>query len=100
MTRKNLNPKGTQVVRSRDSTFTFVDANLMHDLTMGRSATGILHLLNQTPIDYFLKRQGQVEMATYGSEFVAARTAIEQIIDLLLPVCFGSSFRWAVLDVW
>jgi hypothetical protein len=29
----------------------FVDANLMHDLTTGRSMTGILHLLNKTPID-------------------------------------------------
>jgi len=28
------------------------------------------------------KRQGQVETATYGSEFVAARTSVEQIIDL------------------
>ena len=70
-------PKGKPV-----HTSTFVDANLIHDLTTGRSATGILHLLNQTPIDYFLKRQGQVETATYGSEFVAARTATEQIMDL------------------
>ena len=30
-------------------TTTFVDANLMHDFTTGRSATGVLHLLNQTP---------------------------------------------------
>ena len=74
----NLPPPKGKPVR----TSTFVDANLMHDLTTGRSATGILHLLNQTPIDYFSKRQGQVETATYGSEFVAARTATEQIMDL------------------
>ena len=43
---------------------------------------GILHLLNQTPINYFSKHQGHVETATYGSEFVAARTATEQIMDL------------------
>ena len=48
----------------------------------GRSCTGIIHFLNQTPIDYFCKRQAQVETATFGSEFVAARTAVEQIIDL------------------
>ena len=70
-------PKG-KIVR----TTTFVDANLMHDFTTGQSATGCLHLLNQTPLDWFSKRQGQVETATYGSEFVAAHTAIEQIIDL------------------
>ena len=70
-------PKGKPVC-----TTTFVDANLMHDFSTGHSATGILHLLNQTPTDWFAKRQGQVETATYGSEFVAARTATEQIIDL------------------
>ena len=70
-------PKGKPV-----RTTTFVDANLMHDCTTGRSATGIFHFVNQTPIDCFSKRQAQVETATYGSEFVAARIATEQIIDL------------------
>jgi len=53
-------------------TSTFVDANLLHDFTTGRSATGVLHLVNQTPIAWLTKRQNQVETATYGSEFVAA----------------------------
>jgi len=78
-------PKG-QPVR----TTTFVDANLMHDVSTGRSATGILHMFNQTPIDWFSKHQGQVETATYGSEFVAARTATEQIMDLRYTLrCLG-----------
>lgn len=51
-------------------------------MTWSRSCTGIIHSLNQTPIDYFSKRQGQTETSTYGSEFVAARIAVEQIIDL------------------
>lgn len=64
-------------------TFThYVDANLMHDIVTGRSVTGVLHLINQTPIDWFSKKQATVETATYGSEFVAARTCVEQIIDL------------------
>mmetsp|Transcript_20329 Transcript_20329/g.42624 ORF Transcript_20329/g.42624 Transcript_20329/m.42624 type:complete len:1867 (-) Transcript_20329:137-5737(-) len=63
-------------------TTTFEDANLMHDVVTGRSCTGILHMLNQTPGDWFTKRQNQVETATYGSEFMSARTAVEQIIDL------------------
>lgn len=61
---------------------TFVDANLYHDLITGRSVTGILHLFNKTVIDWYSKKQTTVETATYGSEFVAARTAMEQIIDL------------------
>jgi hypothetical protein len=60
----------------------YVDANLMHDVVTGRSVTGILHLVNKTPIDWFSKKQATVETATYGSEFVAARTCVEQIIDL------------------
>ena len=70
-------PKGPKV-----SITTFVDANLYHDLVTGRSLTGVLHLLNGTPVDWFSKRQSTVETATYGSEFVAARVATEQIIDL------------------
>ena len=49
---------------------------------MGRSATGILHFLNQTPIDADSKRQNQVKSVTYGSKFMAACQAIEQIIEL------------------
>ena len=60
----------------------YVDANLMHDISTGRSVTGILHLMNKTPIDWYSKKQATVETATYGSEFVAARTCVEQIVDL------------------
>ena len=35
-----------------------------------------------TPTDWFSKRQATVETATYGSEFVAAKPATEQIMDL------------------
>ena len=41
-----------------------------------------MHFVNTTPTDWFLKRQATVETATYGSEFVAAKTATEQILDL------------------
>ena len=60
----------------------YVDANLFHDIITGRSVSGILHMLNKTPIEYFSKKQSIVETATYGSEYVAARIATEQIMDL------------------
>jgi hypothetical protein len=60
---------------------TYVDANLYHDMISGRSVTGILHLINKTPFNWYSKKQATVEMATYGSEFVAARHATEQILD-------------------
>lgn len=65
---------------------TYVDANLLHCRATGRSASGILHLINQTPIDWFFKKQGMVEAATYGSEFMAARLAVQQILDLRITL--------------
>lgn len=61
---------------------TYIDANLYHCLLTGCANTGILHLLNKTPIDWFTKHQSTVETATYGSKFVAACQAVNQIIDL------------------
>jgi hypothetical protein len=60
----------------------YVDANLFHDALTGCSVTGILHMANGTPIDWYTKKQATVETATYGSEFVAARTCVEQVMDL------------------
>jgi len=64
------------------TTITYVDANLYHDMLTGRSVTGILHICNQSIIDWYSKRQATVESATFGSEFTAARIAVDQIIDL------------------
>ena len=74
-------PKGKRVV-----TTTYKDANLYHDLMTGRAVTGVLHFVNQTPIDWFTKKQETVETATYGSEFAAARTAIQQIAALRIKL--------------
>ena len=63
-------------------TTTNVDANLMHCYVTGRSLTGILHFVNQCPVDWYSKKQNTVETATFGSEFVAARIATEQVMDL------------------
>ena len=63
-------------------TTTYKDANLLHDMQTGRAVTGLLHLVNGTPIEWYSKRQATVETATYGSEFVAAHIATDQIIDI------------------
>ena len=70
-------PKG-KVVR----TTSFADANLMHDVVTGRSASGILEFLNQMPIDWFSKCQAQVETCAHGSEFMVTRQAVERLQDL------------------
>ena len=61
---------------------TYVDANLYHDVVTGRAVTALLHFINQTPFDWYSKRQATVESATFGSEFVAARTGIDHIVDI------------------
>jgi hypothetical protein len=82
-----LTPKDApKPLGKRVTTVTYVDANLYHDMVTGRSVTGILHLLNKFPVDWFSRKQATVETATYGSEFVAARTATDQIMDLRLTL--------------
>ena len=57
----------------------YVDANLMHDVITGRSETGILHLANKTPIDWYSKKQSTIITYVWvrGSAHI-----VEQIIDL------------------
>ena len=74
-------PKG-KVVR----TTTYKDANLYHDQATGRAVTGVLHFLNQTPVEWYSKKQPTVETATYGSEFTAAKIAIQQIAAMRLTL--------------
>ena len=64
----------------------YKDANLYHDLTSGKAVSAVLHFINQTPVDWFAKKQPTVETATYGSEFVAARIAVQQITALRLAL--------------
>ena len=59
-----------------------MDANLHHDQVTGKAVTACLHMVNATPSHWHTKRQATVETATFGSEFVAARIATDQIIDL------------------
>ncbi|KAL7567086.1 hypothetical protein ACA910_002809 [Epithemia clementina (nom. ined.)] len=67
-------------------TTSYVNANLYHDVVTGKAVTAVLHLLNQTPIDWYSKKQNTVETATFGSEFSAAWTATDQTVDLRNPL--------------
>jgi hypothetical protein len=57
----------------------YVDADNAHDLVTRRSITGILVIINNTPIRRISKFQKTVETSTYGSELVASRVATELI---------------------
>jgi hypothetical protein len=64
-------------------TTTYENAILYDDYLTGRSVTGVLHLVNQKPTDWYRKKQATVETATYGLGFNAASTAMEKIINNL-----------------
>jgi hypothetical protein len=59
-----------------------VDADHARDKVTCRSVTGIVLLLNNTPITWISKHQKTVETSTYGSELVAARIAIDLLIEM------------------
>jgi hypothetical protein len=61
------------------STHCFVDANHGADKVTRRSHTGILLFCNTAPVIWYSKRQNDVEIATFGSEFIALKTAIELV---------------------
>ena len=83
-------------------TATTMDANLDHCLATGKSLTGCLPFVNKTPIDWYSKKQATVETATYGSEFLAAKTATEQIMDIstLVHPLVPNPFYLVTIDLW
>ena len=62
-------------------TTVYKDADHAHDIVTRRSVTGILLFINNTPVKAVSKRQKTVETSTYGSELVAAKQAVELILE-------------------
>jgi len=62
---------------------TYVDTDHMsYDQVTRRSVTGILQLVNNTAIKWYLKRQNTVETSTHWAQLVALRIVIGLIIEL------------------
>ena len=59
-----------------------VDSDHAGDVVTRRSRTGILLYVNRAPILWYSKKQTSVETSTFGSEFVALKTATELIKGL------------------
>ena len=72
-----LKPKGKEIKIT-----IWVDADHAHDQVTRRSITGIVIMVNGMIWKTISKRQKTVESATYGSELVASRIAVEQAIAL------------------
>lgn len=65
-------PRGRMV-----SMHCFVDADHASNRVTRRSQTGIIVFLNRAPIAWHSKRQNTVESSTFGSEYIAMKTAVE-----------------------
>jgi len=59
----------------------YVDADHARDKVTRRSVTGIILMVNNTPVTWISKRQKTVETSTYGSELVASRIAVDLLIE-------------------
>jgi Reverse transcriptase (RNA-dependent DNA polymerase) len=76
-------PPNAPEPRGKGVTMTcFVDADHAGCLATRRSHTGILIFVNRAPILWYSKRQNTVETSTFGSEFVAAKIAVEMVEGL------------------
>jgi hypothetical protein len=68
----------------------FVDSDHAHDQLTRRSITGMLIVVGRTPVMYMSKRQGAIETSTYGAEFCAMKTAVEELIAIRYMLrCLG-----------
>jgi hypothetical protein len=65
-------PRGKPVVLR-----VYVDSDHAGDQVTRRSRTGFIQLVNMATIAWYSKKQGSIEGATFGSEFVALKTAME-----------------------
>ena len=77
---------------------TFVDSDHAHDKVTRRSMTGMIIFVGRTPIFFQSKRQGTIESSTYGAEFCAMRSAVEETKSIRYMLrCLGVKVDYASL---
>ena len=79
-------PKAPELRGQSVSMTCFVDADHAGCRVTRRSQTGIIIMVNRSPILWYSKRQNTVETSTFGSEFVAMRIATELVEGLRLKL--------------
>jgi hypothetical protein len=76
----------------------FVDSDHAHDKVTRRSISGLLVLVGRTPVFFMSKRQGAIATSTYGAEFCAMRTAVEEVCSIRYMLrCLGVEVTYASL---
>jgi len=59
-----------------------LDANHGHDLVTGKSITRMVAFIASILVIWYLKRQGSVQMATYGAKFQTLKSGVEEAVLL------------------
>ena len=65
----------------------FDDSDHAHNRTTRRSITVLLILIGRTPVFFSSKRQGAIATSTYGAEFCAMRSAVEEVQAIRYMLC-------------
>ena len=60
----------------------YVDADHARDKVTRRSVSGIILLINNTPLIWISKRQPTVEVSMYGSELIATHIVVDRIVEV------------------
>jgi hypothetical protein len=95
---EELPPRMPEPLGNPVNMYTFVDANHAGNVVTRRSHTGILMFVQNSPILFLSRRQNTVETSTFGSEFVAIRTARDLIISMRYKLCmFGIPLEGPVM---
>jgi len=79
---EQIPPNAPEALGKSVSTTCYVDADHAGCLETRRSHTGIIIYVNRAPIIWFSKRQNTVESSTFGSEYIALKTAIDLVEGL------------------
>ena len=74
-------PRGKEVIITA-----YVDSDHASNKLTRRSQTGYILFVNRAPVIWYSKRQNTVESSSFGSEFIAMRSAVEAIIALRIKL--------------
>jgi len=78
----DLDPKAPAPWGKEIKTTCFFDVALGTPETKGRGHTGIILFAGRTPVTCISRRQSVTEGSTYGSEYIAGRQSIEEVMTL------------------
>jgi hypothetical protein len=79
---EELDPKFPTAICEELNASIYFDSDHAHDKKTGRSISGVVVFLGNTPVIWKSKRQGAVQTSTYGAEFSAMRLATEEAIAI------------------